>query len=216
MQKKNVFVSNKEKPYVTTYNITCDLPKGFAVSQKQKGIVIVHDTFMHTFGRKTGVMPLEISSKSTVDLGVKLSAFNLKNAKGQTVECIFQGSKHFENGNVYSDLLDKTSKEAKKDERLRNSGKLVCFTYNGVDYPLDPTTAFYDWIYIKTLFENDDLVKELDSYVVAGAAFTDIEFNPNHSLNCQAKAIALYVGMKLAGIELDKDIEFDKFVELAY
>ena len=46
---------------------------GFAVSQKQKSIASFHEMI-----RIRGKKPLEISTKSTVPLGVKLSAFNLK------------------------------------------------------------------------------------------------------------------------------------------
>ena len=31
-------------------------------------------------------------------------------------------------------------------------------------------------------------------------AFTDIEFNPKKSLNCQAKAAAIFVGLSRAGL----------------
>lgn len=213
MKKNAVFKATDTKPYVQTYYITCELPKGFAVSQKQKGIKIIHDRYVSSF---KGIMPLEISSKSEVDLGVKLSAFNLKDKNNHSVETIFQSSKTFEHGGPYLDLLDKKPSTAKKDERLRNSGKLKCFTYQGIEYPLNPTTAFYDYIYIQALLDNHELVDQLNEYIKKGACFTDIEFNPEYSLNCQAKTIALYVGLKLAGVEITKDTTFEQFVEIAY
>lgn len=213
MQKKAVFKSIKEKPYVDTYYVTCDLPKGFAVSQKQKGIKMIHDSYIRNF---KGLEPLEISSKSDKELGVNLSAFNLKDKEGHTVECIFQSSKTFEEGGPYLDLLEVASSKAKKDERLWDSGKLKSFTYKGIEYPLNPTTAFYDFIYLKALLDNDNLVQKLNVYIKDGACFTDIEFNPERSLNCQAKTVALYIGMKLAGIEFSSKTTFDEFVKMAY
>ena len=42
-------------------------------------------------------------------------------------------------------------------------------------------------------------------------AFTDIEFNPNKSLNCQARAAALFVAMKKLG-RLEACREFQSFL----
>lgn len=213
MQRKAIFKSINEKPYIKTYYVTCDLPRGFALSQKQKGIKIIHDTYVRNF---KGIEPLEISSKSDKELGVNLSAFNLKDKDGHTVECIFQSSKTFEEGGPYVDLLDLKPSQAKKDERLHNSGKLKCFTLNNVQYPLEPTTAFYDFIYLKALLNNENLLEQLNEYIKDGATFTDIEFNPDRSLNCQAKTIALYVGLKLANVDFNKDTTFEEFVSMAY
>ena len=49
---------------------------------------------------------------------------------------------------------------------------------------------YYDYLYIKTAFKNlsDEELEQLASY----DAFTDIEFNPARSLNCQARAAAIY------------------------
>ncbi len=43
---------------------------------------------------------------------------------------------------------------------------------------------------INVLVNNYDIGEELLSY----GSFTDIEFNPKKSINCQAKAVAIYVG----------------------
>lgn len=213
MQRKAIFKSINTKPYIDTYYVSADLPKGFALSQKQKGIKIIHDAYIRNF---KGIEPLEISSKSNIELGVKLSAFNLKDKEGHAVENIFQSSKTFEDGGPYIDLLDVSPSKAKKDERLHNSGRLTCFTYKDVKYPLNPTTAFYDYIYLNVLLDNEDLLKDLDVYIKEGATFTDIEFNPDRSLNCQAKTIALYVGLKLNDLTINKDLSFADFVKLAY
>ena len=44
-------------------------------------------------------------------------------------------------------------------------------------------------------------------------AFTDIEFNPEKSINCQARAAAIYVGIAKAGL-LDKTRNFYEFCDL--
>ena len=56
------------------------------------------------------------------------------------------------------------------------------------DWPLDPQTAFYDWLYINALRQNKDLAETIMLY----DGFSDIEFNPDKSINCQAASAALY------------------------
>ena len=158
---------------------------GFALSQKQKSI----DSF-HTEIKRQGRNPLEISTKSAVPLGVKLSAFNLE-LDGHLLECVFQSSKVFEKGGPFADLLEVSPKDAKRDERIKFSGKLTGFQYQGEDWPLEPKTVFYDWLYynaVRSTFSNEEL-EELAQY----DAFTDIEFNANKSLNTQARSAALVV-----------------------
>lgn len=125
---------------------------------------------------------------------------------------MWQAAKKFENGGPYTDILKKTSREAKKDDRLRKSGKLVAFVKDNVEYPLEPKTAFYDWLYINTMIQHSDLCAQLDEF----KAFTDIEFNPDRSINCQAEAVAIYCGLSRSGM-LDKALSsFDQFVSTVW
>jgi len=166
---------------------------GFAVVQKQKSIGELHHSIQKTYGFDK---VLEVSSKSKDDLGVALSAFNLMITDKATkekysVECAFQSSKVFENGGAYIDLLQATSRQAKKDERLKNSGKLIRFEFHNTKWQLNPLTAFYDWLYVNALKQNTQYHDELMQY----QAFTDIEFNPKKSINCQAYSIAMFVAL---------------------
>lgn len=122
------------------------------------------------------------------NIGTKLSAFNLK-INNYALENIFQSSKVFEKGGPYLDLLDRLPKEAKRDERLRNSGILKAFRYQNEEFPLIPQTVFYDFIYITAIKESFtiDEINEILNYNY----FTDIEFNPAKSINTQARAAAL-------------------------
>ena len=156
---------------------------------------------------------LEISSKSENTLGVSLSAFNLmfKTPSGTlaSVEVLFQGSKVFSHGGPYSDIYQKTSREAKKDERLKTSGQLIAFRYGESDWPLYPQTVFYDWLYVSALKQNTKLADQLMEY----DGFSDIEFNPQKSINCQAAAAALYKALVTRGllnIALSSQEEFIK------
>lgn len=139
---------------------------GFAVSQKRKNISALHQSIYSVCQQKA----LEISTKSEVPLGRELSAFNLK-LNDVYLECIFQGSKKFENAGPFNDLYFVEPKSAKKDERLKNSGRLISFVY------------------------------------------TDIEFNPQKSINCQARALTLYKLMQRENTfeylnDLDKWVQY--------
>lgn len=179
---------------------------GMAPSQKKKNILALHEA-----AKKTGLAPLlEISSKSDREVGRKLSAFSLEieiDGQRATIESAYQGSKLFERGGPYIDLYLSSSREAKKDPRLKDSGKLIGFHFKGSDYPLSPTTAFYDWLYMSALYPHREWLKRVQQCV----GFTDIEFNPDRSLNCQARSFATFVALEKRGI-LDETINsFNKF-----
>ncbi len=158
---------------------------GLAVSQKQKTIESLHDAIRKT---DADARPLEISTKSKEPLGRKLSAFNLRLGH-QTLENIFQSSKVFEKGGPYLDLLEVSPKEAKHDERLKSSGDLKAFSFQGETFPLIPKTAFYDYIYFAAVKES--VAAEEINAITRYNYFTDIEFNPKKSINTQARTVSM-------------------------
>lgn len=164
---------------------------GFAPIQKKKNVTALHEA-----ARRCGYMPLlEISSKSEEKLGQHLSAFHLKvHADGIgeiKLECAFQGSKVFEKGGPYTDLYLVEAKAAKTDPRIQESGRLIGFKFNNYSFPLEPKTIFYDWLYITAIYPHREWLERLYRY----AGFTDIEFNPARSINCQARSCALFVSL---------------------
>lgn len=167
---------------------------GFSIQQKQKSFKNIHNSFKKNYPT---LNILEISSKSDNDLGVKLSAFNLKLNIGEnklvSIESVFQASKVFENGGPYTDIIEKSSIEAKKDIRIRESGEIISFSLRGKKYPTEPKTLFYNWIYMHALYQKHN--KELFNEVIKYDAFSDIEFNPKKSLNCQAESCAMFVSL---------------------
>lgn len=169
---------------------------GFALSQKQKSIVSLHEQILKKYPNSN---ILEVSRKSENPLGILLSAFNLKlNINGNTypVENIFQSSKVFSLGGPYKDLLQVHPRDAKRDDRLKSSGELIAFELNGNTWELEPKTMFYDWLYIHALYRNKNLTNNIVKYNV----FTDIEFNPNKSFNCQARSVAIFVSLYHKGL----------------
>lgn len=169
---------------------------GFALSQKQKSIESLHEQILKKY---SNAKILEVSRKSENPLGIALSAFNLTlpiNNNEYPVENIFQSSKVFSNGGPYKDLLFVHPRDAKRDERLKNSGKLISFELNSNIWGLEPKTLFYDWLYTHALYRNKRLTNEIIQY----DTFTDIEFNPNKSFNCQARSVAIFVSLYKKGI----------------
>ncbi len=164
---------------------------GYSISQKQKSI-----QSLHSAAQDQGISPiLEISSKSEDPLGVQLSAFNLTlvNPDGIriSVESAYQGSKVFEKGGPFKEFFSLSGREIKKDERLYKSGKLVAFEFHSDRWPLEPLTAFYDWLYLSALRQNPKLSNRLLDF----KGFSDIAFNPKKSFSCQARSAALFVSL---------------------
>lgn len=197
MAKRPVFIPSEAGPQLVREEmIEFHWHPGMALSQKRKNIAALHEV-----AKKMGLYPiLEVSTKSEKEIGVRLSAFNLtvKMANGSLIplESAFQGSKRFERGGPFTDLYGKNGWEIKKDERLKVSGRLLGFSYEGQDWGLEPKTAFYDWLYVNSLHRHPKLRDGLQEY----EGFTDIEFNPKRSVNCQARSCALYLSLVRRGI----------------
>jgi hypothetical protein len=192
MAERPIFVPAPESPeLVKEVYFQIKWHSGFAAVQKEKNIRKLHDAaercgFTHL---------LEISSKSKSDRGQHLSAFYMKvkisDGREIPLECAFQGSKTFERGGPFTDLYWKEPREAKRDPRLKESGPLKAFKFEGFTWPLEPKTVFYDWLYITFLNQYRDWAPKLYSY----GAFTDVEFNPHRSINCQARSCALFLSL---------------------
>lgn len=207
-----VYKAIGEAPFVRKVPIEFAWYGGFSLAQKRRCIASLHEAYAESH---PGDKVLEISSKSPDGLGVALSAFNLTlelGGRAIPVECAFQGSKAFEGGGPYAGLLEASPRDAKRDARLRESGRLVAFELDGERYPLEPRDAFYNWLWISALRQHGDLAEA----VVAYDAFTDVEFNPRRSINCQAIAAAMYVGLARSGSLARALGGFGAFLESAY
>lgn len=192
MAVRPIFIPS-DQPCRLVEEISIEFPwhKGMAPSQKKKNVAELHSA-----ASKRGLLPLlEVSSKSDEKLGTRLSAFNLKvdldEGSSVPLENAFQASKVFSNGGPFVDLLWVEPRDAKRDERLSSSGKLIGFNFQGQEFPLIPKTAFYDWLYIRALYPHREFLARLQQY----KGFTDIEFNPSKSINCQARSCATFVSL---------------------
>jgi hypothetical protein len=211
MAERPIFIPAESSPeLVRERYFEIEWNPGFAPVQKKKNIVALHQA-----AARFGYEPLlEISSKSEQKLGQHLSAFHLKvrgtGSHEMTLEAAFQGSKVFERGGPFTDLYSAEGKVAKRDPRLQQSGKLIGFRFDGFSFPLEPKTTFYDWLYINAIYPHREWLERL--YVYAG--FTDIEFNPTKSINCQARSCALFVSLMKKGVLQEAVASPQAFIEL--
>ena len=195
MAQRPIFLPQNTQPFSREVNIEFQWFGGFARSQQQKCIASLHD---EANAREFGPT-LEISSRSPTPLGVALSAFNLKVRIGglpeATVEAVFQCSKVFASCGPFPEFLGMSGRDIKRDPRLRGSGPLKRFQLGDEEWRLSPKTALYDWIYVRALVQNSELSSQICGY----NSFSDIAFNPERSLNCQARSAALFVALTKFG-----------------
>lgn len=214
MANRPIFIpTNNKKELFNQIDVEFKFYNGFSITQKAKSIQSLHENSTNLGYKKI----LEVSTKSDNELGWQLSAFNLmldfEFDNKISLECAFQGSKVFENNIQYKDLYYTESIKAKKDERLKKSGNIIGFEFKGEFWENEPKTSFYDYIYIKTLYDNyryliDELIK-FDS-------FTDIEFNPKKSINCQARTCAILVSLINLDLLEQAISSKDEFINIVY
>jgi hypothetical protein len=211
MAERPIFIPRTDgQRLVEEQTISFKWNPGYAPIQKKKNIAALHEAA----GRLGQAPLLEVSTKSEEKLGTRLSAFNLKvdiaDFGSVPLESAYQGSKVFSSGGPFADLFSVSPREAKRDQRLRESGLLQGFRFEKVDWSLEPKTAFYDWLYIKALFPHREYLKRLLGY----RGFTDIEFNPQKSLNCQARSCAIFVALMTKGLLEVAVADKDEFISI--
>ncbi len=214
MAIRPIFIPNTQsKPLYKEIDIEFKWHSGFSVSQKKKSIYELHNR-----AKDKNIYPvLEASSKSDMLLGRRLSAFNLQIYTEKfgniSIESAFQGSKVFENNIQFTDIYQKNSLDAKRDKRLKESGRIIGFNFFGEKWDIEPKTAFYDWLYIKTLAPHKEFLLK---YLIKYKGFTDIEFNPKKSFSCQARSSAILVSMLKLDILEETLSSKKKFIQNIY
>lgn len=193
MAERPVFVPLASgKQLVSEVPVAFKWHPGMAPSQKRKNV-----EELHRAAEARGLFHLlEISSKSDREIGRRLSAFHqkvrLQSGERIPLECAFQGSKVFENCGPFTDLFFVDPRDAKRDPRLKDSGPMTKFSFEGRDFPLSPKSAFYDWLYANAILPEREWLKRLDKI----DGFTDIEFNPEKSINSQARSCAFFIALE--------------------
>ncbi len=217
MAERSVFISKNSYPYFEEIKVQLDWFGGFALSQKRKCEIGLHQNFLTKY---PDYKVLEISSASIYKLGTNLSAMNLKKNTKEgltTVESAFQSSRiyHTPNGNIgpFPEYLFLPGKECKKIVKEKSQG-LHSFEYefDGMKFyaPGFHISLFYDYLYLNALLEPEN--REVTEELLEGGydAFTDLA---TKSLNSQARSCAVFVGLVRAG-RIEEVKEYDSFLKL--
>lgn len=193
MAKRLYFIAKSSyQGLIVEKNIEFEIFRGESLKQKARSIDAMHHAIRAFEG---GGKILDVSDSSDEPLGRKLSGMNLlyvtENGLSYPVMNIFQSSKVFEGGGPYLDLLDTNPNNASKDSRLKESGRLLGFHFEGEPYSLTPRHFFFDWIYVNALYQHEELHEEILAYDM----ITDITYSMNSMFASSARACAYFISL---------------------
>ena len=217
MAIRSVFISKPVYPFFEEVPVDMSWFGGFALSQKRKCQISLHENFL---AQSPDKKVLEISSTGLMSLGSKLSAMNLskRTKHGNTsVESAFQASKVYVDGaktiGPFPEYMFLDGRECKKLVK-EASKNLISRKYSFDDMvfyaPEHHVTQFYDFLYLNALLEPEN--QEAAEELLAGGynAFSDLA---TKSLNCQARSAAIFVGLVQAGL-IDQVRDYESYLKL--
>lgn len=217
MAEKSVFISKVEYPFFEEVHVNIDWFGGFALSQKRKCQIGLHQNFLMEYPKEK---ILEISSSSLVSLGAKLSAMHLskRTLKGiTTVESVFQSSRIYSDGikriGPFPEYRFLSGRECKK--LVKEAAKeMHSYQYelDGLTFyaPVHHISQFYDFLYLNALLEPENEEVKNKLLQENHTAFTDLA---TRSLNCQARSAAIFVGLVRAGL-IDEVRDYSSYLKL--
>ena len=204
MAERSVFVSKTTYPFFEEVHVSMDWFGGFALSQKRKCQISLHRNFLRQYPEEK---VLEISGASTMSLGAKLSAMNLSKQTAQgctSVESAFQSSRIYSDGirqvGPFPEYLFLPGKESKKLVKEASCGMhSYAYLFDGMSFaaPAHHISQFYDFLYLNALLEPENHAAAQQLLEEGYTAFSDLA---TKSLNCQARAAAIFVGLTRAGL----------------
>ena len=199
MAIRSVFVSKDYYPYFEEIQVDFDWFPGFALSQKRKSQISLHQNFLHAYPNEK---VLEISSASLYSLGSALSAMHLhkRTAFGvTTVESAFQSSRIYDLGNKeigpFHEYLFLSGRECKKKVKELSRGMISKrYLFEGLSFsaPEHNISLFYNYLYLNALCEEENRNTASRLLCSEYTAFTDLA---TRSLNCQARAAAIFIAL---------------------
>lgn len=217
MAEKSVFISKAEYPFFEEVHVEVDWFSGFALSQKRKCQIGLHQNFLAAY---PGEKVLEISSASLMSLGAKLSAMNLKKRTKEgitTVESAFQSSRIYSDcaktAGPFPEYLFLPGRECRKLVKEASKGMhSYQYQFDGLTFyaPTHHLTQFYDFLYLNALLEPENQEVREQLLREGFTAFTDLAAK---SLNCQARSAAVFVGLVKAGL-IDEVRDYASYLRL--
>jgi hypothetical protein len=216
MAERSVFIARDEYPFFEEVRVQFDYFQGFALSQKRKSQIGLHQNFSRTYPENK---VLEVSSASLYSLGSELSAMNLKKQTRNgitSVESAFQSSRIYgPSGEIgpFPELLFTPGKECKKIVKERSQGlRSRRYRFEDLEFhaPAHFISLFYNYLYLNALCEQENQAVARQLISSGYTAFTDLATT---SLNCQARSCAIFVCLVRNGlIHLVRD--YDTYLSL--
>lgn len=217
MAEKSVFISKTTYPFFEEVHVVIDWFGGFAMSQKRKCQIGLHQNFKLEYPEEK---ILEISSASLISLGARLSAMNLsKRTKNgiTSVESAFQSSRIYSDGiktvGPFPEYLFFSGKECKKLVKEASEGMhSYRYAFDGLIFhaPTHHISQFYDYVYMNALLEPENAVVRNQLLQDGYTSFSDLA---TKSLNCQARSVAIFVGLVKAGL-IDEIRDYSSYLKL--
>lgn len=201
MAQRPVFRARRDTLGVSEVPVDFRWHAGLSASQKRKSAESLHAAARDSLGVKA----LEVSSKSSEEIGTEFSAFRLafprtSDGRWVTVESAYQSAKVFEGYGPFPEAESMEPREARRLVGRHRERPLLGFEFEGRHYPLTEGLGFYHLLYRRAILRGRPLAQERFTEIVETYdAFTDIEFNPKTAVNCQARCLALLVSARLRG-----------------
>lgn len=205
MAKRIVYTKTKEAPFYNTFEVDFVWAQGLNKVCRRRSIA----NLLNETGRLyPHLKVLDVSYVSDQEMGVKLSSVNLPitlaSGKPIPVECAYQGSRLINHAGPYEELLDADAIKAKEHPRM--SGENTGFLIDDKEYAADVLPSFYDWLYCRALNQNPELAIALEKF----DAYCSI-MSPVGSIKCEARAAAIYEGLRMSGQLSECLDDFDIF-----
>lgn len=192
MAKRIYFIAKPSyRGLIVEKNIQYEHFRGESQKQKNRSIHAMHHAIK---AMESGGKILDVSKNSNEPLGRELSSVNLiyeGKSGAYPVMNIFQSAKIFDGGGPFTDLLLENPRVSSKDKRLKDSGRLLGFHFEGEPYSLTPRHYFFDWIYVNALYQK----KKLHEVVTAYDMITDVDYNMNSMFASSARACAYFISL---------------------
>ena len=217
MATRSVFVCKDSYPFFEEIHVEFDWFPGFALSQKRKSQISLHQNFLNSYPTAN---VLEISSSSLYSLGSDLSAMHLSKQTSTgvtTVESAFQSSRIYGTGKSevgpFPEYLFLPGKECKKVVKDLSRGMISYrYLFDEMEFyaPEHFISLFYNYLYLNALREKENQGTALALLDRKYTAFTDLA---TKSLNCQARSAAIFVSLVSNGL-IDEVKEYDSYLRL--
>jgi hypothetical protein len=206
MAQRPVFRPRRDALGVSELPVDFRWHAGLSASQKRKSVQSLHAAARDSHDVKV----LEVSSKSTEEVGTVFSAFRLQfprtsDGRWVTVESAYQAAKVFEGYGPFPEAESMEPREARRFVGRHRERPLWGFEFEGRHYPLTEGLGFYHLLYRRAILRGRPSAQERFTEIVETYdAFTDIEFNPKTAVNCQARCLALLVSARFRGEESEQ------------